>query len=48
MRKQQLTIFVFCRFYINLNLITYALVVNSLALHRHRQRSSDPPLTAAA
>ena len=31
----------------HLNLITYALVVNSLALHRHRQRS-DPPLTAAA
>jgi hypothetical protein len=32
----------------HLNLLTYALVVNSLALHRHRQRSSDPPLTAAA
>ena len=32
----------------HLNLLTYALVVNSLALHRQRQRSSDPPLTAAA
>ena len=32
----------------HLNLLTYALVVNSLALHRHCQCSSDPPLTAAA
>jgi len=32
----------------HLNLLTYALVVNSLALHRHRQRSSDPPLPFAA
>lgn len=30
------------------DLITYALVVNSLARHRNRQRSSDPPLTEAA
>jgi hypothetical protein len=26
----------------HLNLLTFALGVNSLALHRHRQRSSDP------
>ena len=32
----------------HLNLLTHALVVNSLALHRHRQRSSDPPLPHAA
>jgi hypothetical protein len=32
----------------HLNLLTYALVVNSLALWRHRQRSSDPPLPLAA
>lgn len=32
----------------HLNLLTYALAVNSLALHRHRQRSSDPPVSSAA
>jgi len=32
----------------HLNLLTHALVVNSVALHRHRQRSSDPPLPVAA
>jgi len=32
----------------HLNLLTHALVVNSLALHRHRQRTSDPPLPYAA
>jgi hypothetical protein len=32
----------------HLNLLTHALVVNSIALHRHRQRSSDPPLPLAA
>ncbi len=32
----------------HLNLLTHALVVNSVALHRHRQRSSDPPLPRAA
>jgi hypothetical protein len=32
----------------HLNLLTHALVVNSLALHRHRQRTSDPPLPQAA
>jgi hypothetical protein len=31
-----------------LNQLTHALMVNSLALHRHAQRSSDPPLTQAA
>jgi hypothetical protein len=31
-----------------LNLVTHALMVNSLALHRHAQRSSDPPLPQAA
>jgi hypothetical protein len=32
----------------HLNLLTFALGVNSLALHRHRQRSSDPPTPRAA
>ena len=32
----------------HLNLLTFALGVNSLALHSHRRRSSDPPLPAAA
>jgi hypothetical protein len=31
-----------------LNLLTYALAVNALALHRHRRSSSDPPLPIAA
>jgi len=31
-----------------LNLLTHALAVNSLALHRHRRTSSDPPLPVAA
>jgi hypothetical protein len=31
-----------------LNLLTHGLMVNSLALHRHAQRSSDPPLAHAA
>jgi hypothetical protein len=31
-----------------LNLLTYALAVNALALHRHRRTSSDPPLPIAA
>ena len=31
-----------------LNLLTHALMVNSLARHRHAQRSSDPPLAHAA
>ena len=31
-----------------LNLLTYALAVNALALHRHRRTSSDPPLPLAA
>lgn len=31
-----------------LNLLIHALVVNSIALHRHRQRSSEPPLPLAA
>jgi hypothetical protein len=31
-----------------LNLLTYALAVNALALHRHRRSSSDPPLPLAA
>ncbi len=31
-----------------LNLLTYALAVNALALHRHRRTSSDPPLPMAA
>ena len=31
-----------------LNLPTYALAVNALALHRHRRTSSDPPLPLAA
>ena len=31
-----------------LNLLTHALMVNSLARHRHAQRSSDPPLAEAA
>jgi hypothetical protein len=31
-----------------LNQLTHALMVNSLALHRHAQRSSDPPLADAA
>jgi hypothetical protein len=29
------------------NLLTFALGVNSLALHRHHSRSSDPPTTQA-
>ena len=32
----------------HLNLLTHALMVNSLALHRHDERSSDPPLPNAA
>ncbi len=32
----------------HLNLLTFALGVNSLALHRRRKRSSDPPTTQAA
>jgi hypothetical protein len=32
----------------HLNLLTFALGVNSLALHRHHARSSDPPTTQAA
>jgi hypothetical protein len=32
----------------HLSLLTFALGVNSLALHRHRGRSSDPPTTQAA
>lgn len=32
----------------HLNLITHALGVNALAVHRHRLRSNDPPLPAAA
>jgi hypothetical protein len=32
----------------HLNLLTFALGVNSLALHRHRDLSSDPPTTQAA
>ena len=32
----------------HLNLLTFALGVNSLALHPHRRRSADPPLPAAA
>jgi len=32
----------------HLNLLTHALTVNALALHRHRQRISDPPLPIAA
>ena len=32
----------------HLNLLTYALGVNSLALWRHRQHNSDPPLPLAA
>ena len=32
----------------HLNLLTHALAVNALALHRHRQRMSDPPLPVAA
>ena len=31
-----------------LNLLTYALAVNALALHRHRRSSNDPPLPLAA
>jgi len=31
-----------------LNLLTYALAVNALALHRHRRTSSDPPIPLAA
>ena len=31
-----------------LNLLTHALGVNSLALHRHRARTSDPPALATA
>jgi hypothetical protein len=31
-----------------LNLLTYALAVNALALHRHRRTSSDPPVPLAA
>jgi hypothetical protein len=31
-----------------LNLLTYAVAVNALALHRHRRSSSDPPLPIAA
>jgi hypothetical protein len=30
------------------NLLTYVLMVESLALHRYSQRASDPPPTAAA
>ena len=32
----------------HLNLLTHALGVNSLALHRHRARNSDPPALATA
>jgi len=32
----------------HLNLITYALCVNSVALHRHARHRGDPPLTAQA
>jgi len=32
----------------HLNLLTFALGVNSLALHRHRSRTSDPPRPRAA
>ena len=32
----------------HLNLLTFALGVNSLALHRHRSRTSDPPRPQAA
>lgn len=32
----------------HLNLLTHALGVNALAVHRHRRASSDPPLPAAA
>ena len=32
----------------HLNLLTFALGVNSLALHRHRSRTSDPPSPRAA
>lgn len=32
----------------HLNLLTFALGVNSLALHRHRTRSNDPPNERAA
>jgi hypothetical protein len=31
-----------------LNLLTYALAVNALALHRHRRTSCDPPLPLTA
>ena len=31
-----------------LNLLTYALTVNSLALWRHQARHGDPPLPLAA
>jgi hypothetical protein len=31
----------------HLNLLTFALGVNSLALHRHHSRSSDPPTIQA-
>ena len=32
----------------HLNLLTYALTVNALALHRHARSSSDPPTQLAA
>jgi hypothetical protein len=32
----------------HLNLLTHALGVNALALHRHHRRSADPPLSTAA
>ncbi len=32
----------------HLNLLTYALTVNALALHRHRRSSGDPPTELAA
>ena len=32
----------------HLNQLTHALGVNALARHRHRQRTSDPPLPVAA
>ena len=35
-------------FWVKVYALTFALGVNSLALHRHRGRSSDPPATQAA
>jgi hypothetical protein len=32
----------------HLNLLSFALGANSLALHRHRKRSSEPPRPRAA